>query len=381
MKKNAIIFIVLALIISSCNKRVEIVAEEPLCTSSLNLFTLRNVNDILRLWDEPEFVDKGVFISLSDIHELIRHPDSLAIPASNSGIDWRGRWSPDLKGEELFLFFNEMDERQFFHLDEEYRRRFLERTKISETDIVFLYNYADDALLAFPVNELNVAVVARHFPHTCQYNYRIGFHMDRVLLYESDESNDFDLWEFERVLVYIGQAHPFARGGMREIQWRRIPTEDFPIAKSNIETDNERILYLLEYGRRSARAYLYEFENFILFSQDILRFWSAHNRWNPAALHLLIIDTEIDSVVVERVIPNGWGWYGRGTRIGNLFRNAPPVALGFWWPDWRTPSDLCPFIMFLDAEIADVYIRCDNQSTAAIIARTRIVDYNKEQYE
>ena len=140
MKKNAIIFIVLALIISSCNKQVEVVAEEPLCTSTLNLFTMRCVNIMLGTWDVPEseWVDRGIFISLSDIHELIRHPDSLAIPKFVSRVDYRNVWSnPASDPEESRILRNEMREREFMVLDAEYRKRFLERVNISETDSVF----------------------------------------------------------------------------------------------------------------------------------------------------------------------------------------------------------------------------------------------------
>ena len=360
-----IILLAFMLIATSCNQtaRSEAETEEPLCIKSLNLFTLHIVNELLNRQGEPEWLSRGAFIPLTDIHPFSNHPDSLAIPEFVSSVDWhnllRNVSRDDPAYEDFRIFQQEMREREVLKLDIEYRRRFLERTNIAETDTVFFYNYVTDVLVAIPVNEFEVVGVDRWLPNTTQWDFYFGFH-------SSYRCEFGEIWDshsgFDRVLVYVGNTHPFARGGLRAIRWQNIPAEDFPLEKSNIETDNERVLYLMEYGVREDRAFRYEFEHFVLFSQHFMCFLSFSNRWEVRAMHLLIIDTKTDSVVAERVIDDGFG--GMLTLvgfIGYLFRNAPPVALDFWIVAQRNRSNSCPFILFLDAEVDDIYIRCDNR--------------------
>ena len=352
---------------------------------------MRRVSFIL---DTRDGIDRGVLISLSDIDRLSNHSDSLAVSKFVSEVDYR-RWrTGTLSEEERDIFRNETLESKFMILDAEYRRRFLERTGISETDTAFVYYFAGDVLLAIPVSELNVAAVRRWWPNISQYDFHIGFHREGFVFCELSPNDKlvfcellsvYYYWSLNDVLVYVGQTHPFARGGMRIIRWEQIPAEDFPLEKSTIEADDERILRLLEWGaiRNYDYVYRYKFEHFTLFLQGFARY-SVSWRWHiRGATHLLIIDTKTDSVVVDRLIGTergsallDWNW------VGHLFRNAPPVALNFseihgWFPN----SNYCPFIMFLDAEIDDVYIKCDNRTLAAIMARAGIVDYSKEQYE
>ena len=382
MKKITFTLITLTLLASSCNKQVEKVPEDPLCTNTLNLFAVR---DVTRILDTRDGVDRGVLISLSDIDRLSHHPDSLAVPEFVSSVDYR-RWNTGaLSEEEWHILRKDMLKREFMILDAEYRKRFLERTGISEIDTVFVYHYAGDVLLAIPVNELNVAAVSRWWPNASQYDFHIGFHKDSLVFCElsskdrfvyCEVSSVYYYWSLNNALVYVGQTHPFARGGMREIRWERIPAEDFPLEKSTIEADDERILRLLEWEaiRNYDNAYRYKFEHFTLFLQDFARYCGDFWGWRiRAATHLLIIDTRTDSVVVDRLIGaergsalSDWDWVGR------LFRNAPPVALNFseihcWFPN----SNYCPVIMFLDAKVDDVYIRCDNVTAETVRERNR----------
>jgi hypothetical protein len=368
------IYIVLSIFLfASCinNQKKENI-EEPLCIKNLNIFTLWSVNDLLGLWHEPEFVDRGFFIPLSDIDRLSDHPDSLAIPEFVSPVDWGNhRHFSDFSDEELRLLSSAMLEREFLVLGVEYRKRFLERTNISEADSVFVYCYATDVLLALPVKELNVAAVSRWKPNTSQYDFRFGFEINSDDLIGFEEVSDS--WRIlGKLLVYIGKTHPFARDGMRAIRWSRVPVENFPLEKSNLDTDDETILYFMKYGIIDDWGFQYEFEQFMIFVQTL----SDPTDRLRSAKRLLIIDTETENIVTERVIylssvgrPTSLNFGIQSGRhnndknqwVGYLFRNTPPVALGFWEEWLQNPSNLCPFIMFLDAEIDDVYIKCDNR--------------------
>ena len=75
------------------------------------------------------------FVSLSDVYPLSSHSDSLAIP--------------DIKDKGI-------QSAQYFKLDVTYRKRFLSKTKIAETDQVFIYDYASNRIVSFTVKSLNV---------------------------------------------------------------------------------------------------------------------------------------------------------------------------------------------------------------------------------
>ena len=318
MKKTTIIFITLAFFAISCNQAK---TEKYLCTNSLNLFTIQSVNILLhcRDWDN----DRGVIIPLSAIDRLSEHPDSLSIPRFVSRFDWSDRHFSELSDEERRLLFREDDERRFRHLYGEYRRRFLERTGISETDSMFVSDLENNALLAFEVRELPVAAVfspptARTpypFPATqYQRNYRIGFDMNDV----SDLLWHYFFYSYH-VMVYVGEKNPFVGSQIRKIQWQRIHFEDFPLEKSNLQPEDIVVPHLMDYLTRR-NAFLYESENYLIFVQNL--YHTAFGFKQRRARHLLIIDKRTDNVLFERMF--------RSTCTGFIDDiDSPPAAFEF----------------------------------------------------
>ena len=311
MKKITLLLLTLAFITSSCNRQVE----KYLCTNSLTLFTLINPNWWFWNWEADNYVERNSFVSLSAIDRFIDDPDLWAVPTEFvSRIDWRGRHITELSLEEWRILLDEWAERSFFRLDTEYRKRFLERTGISETDSVFVYDFAKNVLRVFQVKELNVAAAlvppSKHWEYPYyqgQHNYRIGFEIDDADL------NEFCWYsEAENIVVYVGKKNPFVMGQMREIRWRNIPSEDFPLEKSNLQPEDIIVPHLMEYLTRRD-TFLYESEDFMVFLQDL--FFRSLKR----ARHLLIIDKETENVLVERVFRSNEGW--------NDFE--PPVAFKF----------------------------------------------------
>ena len=302
--------------------------------------------NVFYLWDVNgyQYIDRDVgLITLSDIYPLSGHPDSLAIPDLS-----------DYKKENI----------EYIKLSSEYRNRFLSKTKISETDSVFVYDYFNDVLLSFPVKNLDVVAYLNAYKRAddCfpgSYNYYRPYNQDDYMIgFEIDRSLLTGLYKhFINTLVCVGKENPFVQGQMKPIVWKKIDSNDFPVAKAEFQFANIT----------KGDVYLYESGEFQYFIHDFVR----TNGWISEVRHLLIIDKKNEKRVVERVFYESEGtslvplsleidWNAEYLYIpqwtGYLFKNKPPVV--FYFVD---ESDSCSHITQIDSTEGDIWISCDNR--------------------
>lgn len=275
--------------------------------------------------------EKVGFTSLSDNYPLSEHPDSLAIPD---------------------LYTIEGDE--YFKLASKYRKRFLTKTKISETDTVFVYNYYSNTLVSFKVKNLAVVACLNIYANEndkpySQDDYMFGFEIDKNVL------KDFGI-NFYQTLIYVGKENPFVQGQLKPIAWKKIEQADFP--SKPISTKNTLLLRTYQKGN----TYKYEATNFEYFTQDLLKDNSISGR------RLLVIDGNTKETVHDIFYFNSEGTglaplnlttdndknYNQWT--GGLFKNKPPVIFGFEFISFG-----CPSITFLKKSVGAVGINCDNR--------------------
>ena len=350
------IFIILCLILfaltSSCKgnkvktKNLEIVAakkskignkkqeeNKPEVVEEFNLFTL---NDL-----EENTSNKVGFISLSDKYIISEHPDSLAIP--------------NLK--------NIQDKKvlQYFILNSEYKKRFFAKTKVSETDSVFVYDYSNDVLLSFPIKNLNVVANlsiykdVNDYPFD-QYDYEIGFEINKKLLEKLSKY-------YTSCLVYVGKENPFEKGQMTPIHWKKINNNEFPSIK--IDLAKTSFQYKNSY---KGKAYLFNSDKYKYYIQDYLE---KQNNSSLSLRHLVIIDSKNGKVIIEKIFEESEGSsiaplsFGidnsndldiNAQWTGKLFKDKPEVIFGFEYFSFS-----CPNIIFLNSKKKDVYINCDNR--------------------
>lgn len=306
---------------------------------------LTNFKDINLFWvrDLEENTKKKVgFISLSDIYQLSEHPDSLAIPNLESA---------------------DKQNLQYIKLNSIYRERFLSKTNITETDSVFIYDYSTDALLSFSVNKLNVVASLNFYMdiNDCpcsQNDYMIGF--------EVAKSNLKGLGKYYNdALVFIGKENPFTKGQMKPIIWRKIKSEVFPSAKSNL---TELEIQSNHKNTVKGQAYLYETNSYQIFIQDYKN--SAYEYiYSTQDRHLMIINKQYKKVANEMIFsasegstlaPLNFGIDGNNHDtiqwIGHLFKDRPDVIFGFEWVTFG-----CPTIMFVNSKNNYIQIKCDNR--------------------
>ncbi len=303
-------------------------------TKELDLFWIR---------DLEENANKKVgFISLSDIYPLSEHPDSLAIPNLENA---------------------DKNSLQYFKLNASYRKRFLLKTNISETDSLFIYDYSTDILLSFPVKQLNAVAYLNDYMDIkdcpcSQSDYMIGFEVTKNYLIELGKY-------FSKALVFIGKENPFMHGQMKAIVWQKIKAEKFPLGKSNL-TKRQK-----EYKHKNTikgQAYLYETKTHQIFIQD---YTEPNNLIQVQDRHLIIIDKQSGNVVNETMFNNSEGTsvtplnFGINNAnypdlkeqwIGKLFKDKPEVIFGFEWVSFG-----CPSIIFVNSQNKYVQINCDNR--------------------
>ena len=274
--------------------------------------------------------DTVAFISLSDVYPLSEHPNSLTVP--------------DLRETEI------EDIRQFTYitLDSIYRKQFLAKTNVSEHDKVFIYSYLKNKLISLPVCNLKVIVVLSPYAdeneislNFSQYDYSIGFEVPKQFL------NDFETY-YGNTFVYIGKKSPFVLNERIPITWTRVGLNDFPISSITYDT-----LYA---GKcTSGKVYSFETEDLSYFVKEWI---SLNDNW-IAAKHVLIKSRKTTKTICEKLIYSGesTGFAELDNQwTGKLFKNKPPVILGFTWEAYG-----CQNITLISPKQREIITNCDNR--------------------
>jgi hypothetical protein len=299
---------------------------------NLSLFDLERV--------ETDKNDTAGFVSVSNIYEFPGSIDSLPGYISPLVI-------PDLTDRRP-------EETRYFTLTSKYRKRMLTGTRISENDSLFVYNYAKDILLGFPIKALNAVANLSIYedPGGEQHSatdYQFGFEISRKLL-----PGLIDHY-FENTLVYIGAANPFNKGKMHPIVWKKADLKEIPVVKLKDEDSRELRGYVF------SDAYIFESDAFHFYLQKFV------NNEQSISLRLIIInsngqvvynlmdyETESSSPAPISVVGNDKNeliqWVGR------LLKNKPILIVGLDYIEFG-----CPILPFIDKSEKYVNINCDNR--------------------
>jgi hypothetical protein len=246
---------------------------------------------------------------------------------------------------------------RYIPLEGKYRQRFLKATTISESDYIYCYDYAKDLLVSFPVKSLKVVAFLSLYQGEDDWPYRasdyqIGFEINPESLKE------FGAY-YIHALLAVGKENPFVRGGMKPMVWTETDSLEFP----NLELNERYIPYL----KRCSKGKVYKFEwgGYRYLTQDL----NFQNRL--LARHLIVLDLTKNNTkpVCDKIYLDSEGTspaplnyyhskedYLVAQFTGKLFKNKPPVVLGFLYVSFG-----CPAIAFLDPSEQDLFIRCDNR--------------------
>ncbi|WP_264530270.1 oxidoreductase [Flavobacterium sp. N502540] len=289
---------------------------------SINLFTLM-----------PKDSSDVAFISLSDIYPVNDEKDTLVLP----NIEKLGK-----------------HDAQYFTFDKNYRKRFLSKTNISESDSVFIFDYARHKLVSLAVKNLKTAAMLNVYSSEGDwpyhnYDFMIGFEINKKHL------NGFSEY-FRDALVYVGKENPFSKVGLKPIVWKKIAGKEYPSRPMKRE---DRTLLK---NKLTGTAYSFKTTDYHYFLQEYL---DANK--TIYARRLLVTDSKTNDIIIEKFYCQSEGTspaplnYEEGDNeinqwTGKLFKNKPLVVFGFEYISFG-----CPSISVIDQSNEEIFLQCDNR--------------------
>lgn len=275
---------------------------------------------------------KSGFVSLSDIYHLSEHRDSLAMPAVSS-----------------------LKDKQYTVLAKKYRDRFLTKTKISEEDSLFVFDYSAGVTRSFLIKDLNVAANQNIYSvgdeQLSQYNYEFGFEIPKDQLGNIGFNDNF---------VAVGKENPFSGTPLLPLAWKKISNLAFPegISKNLNQFTSSVLNSTLMASNEHYRFFIRDYQ-------------SPEDADYIVKRHLIVTDLRGKELIQEKIFaedegrsivpinsgaadaaemnaPKQWS--------GNLLKDQPEVVFGFEYVSFG-----CPAIVFLDSSRKDLMINCDNR--------------------
>jgi hypothetical protein len=289
---------------------------------SINLFTLM-----------PKDSSEVAFVSLSDIYPVDDEKDTLALP----NLEKMGKVKA-----------------QYFTFEKNYRKRFLSKINISETDSLFIYDYAKNKYVSFLVKNLKTAAFLNGYaseedwPYH-NYDFMIGFEINKKYLKGFSEY-------YRDALVYVGKENPFAKERLIPVDWKKITAKEFP--SKPMKSEDQKIVK----GNTIGTTYGFKTSSYHYFLQDYM-----DKEKILYARRLIVIDAKTKEIIIEKLYSQSEGTspaplnYEEGQDAinqwtGKLFKNKPQVIFGFLYESFG-----CPGISIIDKSNEEIYLQCDNR--------------------
>ena len=237
-------------------------------------------------------------------------------------------------------------------LNNKQRKQFLERTKVNETDSLFIYDITNDKVLCFYVKNLpviaciNIYFSPREYKRE-EFDYEFGFDLGKNFTIGSN-------------FIFVGKNNPFVTGELKPIIWKEINKNliDNTILKDSITINLKNELR----GFSLKNSYFFSQSNLKYYLQDFIdenysrrRLLLIFDAQKEQIIHLEIQkETEGISFNAIKTIDNNIDYGGQFT--GKLIKNKNDVFFGF-----LNYSFSCPSITVLDKTEPKIPILCDNR--------------------
>jgi hypothetical protein len=295
-----------------------------------------NRKDNFSLFELSNFEDSGdtlMLVSVSDVDTLSRDVDPNVIP------DQAGKRSDQIKQ---------------FKLTSGYRKRLLKSTGISESDSLYIYDYAKDQLTAFSISSLTA--VARLSPYSDspdekhdELDYMLGFQIDPA------SNSKIDYLNTTTLSICISHTNPFARGQMKPVLWSKANAESFP--KVSLQEADKKILkgYVLN-GTYTFQSNPYHFtlQTYTKNGEELVERLIILNDAKKIVYQSLFYEQESSSPAALSFTNGKQNSLEQWT--GTLFKNKPPVILGFEYASFG-----CAVIPYIDGSNHYTVLNCDNR--------------------
>lgn len=221
---------------------------------------------------------------------------------------------------------------------------------ISESDMVWIYDYASNHLLPLPVKTLPLVALLNPYENWENggfepSDYMLGFELG-LKEFPQHQNN------LHTSLAAISKSNPFDTQGLQKVQWKSIPTEQFPGNGKNKPT-------FWATGATVTGTFSSDYSNVQVYVQTLQKQSSIgyHYLIRSKSKAELIEDFYIQSsessepAPLNQVDPNG----STGEQwIGTLIKGQPPVLLGLEYYSFS-----CPKIHVLKKGAEPWWIFCD----------------------
>jgi len=245
------------------------------------------------------------------------------------------------------------DQSRRFKLTSGYRKRLLKSTGISESDSLFIYDYANDLITAFSISSLNAVATLSPYADTPdekhdEIDYMLGFQI------EPASNPKIDYFNTTKLSICISHTNPFARGQMKPVIWSKADAKSFP--KVSFREADKKVLkgYVLS-GTYTFQSNDHHF-NLQTYTKDgeSIEHIIILNDAKKIVYQNLFYEQESSSPATLSFINGKQNPLEQWT--GTLFKNKPPVILGFEYANFG-----CAVIPYIDGSNHYTVLNCDNR--------------------
>lgn len=223
-------------------------------------------------------------------------------------------------------------------LNKTHRDRFLKILKIKETDSIFIYNYPKNKLSTFLVKDIPIMAHITIYGGSEKIipsDYLIGFDFGKKI------TSDNRLAFYEH-FVNIGAENPFEKGGMKPMVWKKFTLQNLPTA---IKIPKAKIKTIYKFQTDNRDYYLLNENHLIVLDAPTQEIIFDH-----------LYESGEGSSLAELTIEGGKTDFQNQQWTGKMFKNKPPVVLGFIYESFG-----CESIDFIAKTGERLYILCDNR--------------------
>jgi len=262
------------------------------------------------------------FVSLTDSYPFSDHPDSALI-------------------DEKYLGYNNFEITGYHVLSASKRGQFLKTLQISESDSLYIFLFASDTVVTFPVDELKLIAHLSQYSHEGaigQYEYLIGFEFEESMLRQLEVA-------YESELVFIGNENPFVKGQIKPLLLKR--AGDFTVEAGTFNV---------------GQKFIYEAKNMTFHVENI----ESGGLWGR---HVVVIENATMNILFDRNYFDRESSYMNPLSIagelnedgiyqwtGAILKGKPAMVVGFLGYSFG-----CESIDFIGESEPSIWIKCDNR--------------------
>jgi hypothetical protein len=272
------------------------------------------------------------YVSLSNTYRASEDPDSVIIPSQFIG--------------------NEMDTvYEYIVLDSNFRAVFLQRSHLSESSFLYLYNYQTNKLIKKSVKDLKLIAVLSIYGTAYdnsvgEWDYHVGFEIDEL----PEDSRKYDY-----SLAYFGSENPFSLQPSQAMSWQEADAESDSLLLDFLLQDSLQGIVFNSYftfENKYWKYYLLEYAKHPRHARKIIAFNKDEKNW--VLNHNFLEGESATQAPLNGIGLNNYAEIFQWT--GQIFKNLPVLVFGFQFHSFG-----CPAFFTVETATRRIPLLCDNR--------------------